>query len=98
MGRIRINFNDPKYDGLFDNLMQAFRKENRYTAEHYDKHYRGASVWESELTGWLSAMGYPCLAWSTRNIMNGSGTTQQTLNTGLEMEESQSIFFLMKWL
>ena len=86
------------YRDLFDNLMQAFRKENGYTAEHYEEHYRGNVIWQSELTKWLAEKGYPCLAWSTRNIMNGSNTTQQTLNTGLEMEESQSIFFLMKWL
>lgn len=98
MGRIRINFNDPKYRDLFDNLMQGFRKETGYTAEHYEKHYRGSSIWESELTGWLSANGYPCLAWSTRNNGSGHGTSSQILNTGLEMEESQSIFFLMKWL
>lgn len=98
MGKLRLNFNDPVYRDLFDNLMQAFRKENGYSAEHYENHYRGSSVWESELTSWLSAKGYPCLAWSTRNNMNGTGTMSQTLNTGLEMEESQSTFFLMKWL
>ena len=98
MGKLRINFNDPVYQDLFDNLMQAFRKENGYSAEHYEAHYRGNVIWESELTGWLSAKGYPCLAWSIRNTKNGSDTTQQTLHTGLEMEESLSIFFVMKWL
>ena len=98
MGKLRINFNDPVYRDLFDNLMQAFRKEKGYSAEHYEAHYRGHVIWESELTGWLAEKGYPCLAWSTRNNTSGQNTTQQTLHTGLEMEESLSTFFVMKWL
>jgi len=77
--------------------MQAFREENGYTAEHYNNHYRGASVWESELTSWLSAKGFPCRAWSTRNDTSGTGTMSQILNTGLEMEESLSSMFWIKW-
>lgn len=98
MGKLRINFNDPVYRDLFDNLMQAFRKENGYSAEHYEAHYRGNVIWKSELTGWLSAKGYPCHAWSTRNNMSGLDITYPILNTGLEIEESLSTFFLMKWL
>jgi hypothetical protein len=78
--------------------MQAFIEENGYTASHYEDYYKGKMTWESELTGWLGANGLPCLAWVNKPYQTGSLPSGTLYNQGLEMDESTSIFFVMKWL
>lgn len=97
MGRVRIDFSAEHNAGLFDKLMQAFIDEHGYPAEHYEEYYSGKTIWESELTGWLSAIGYPCLAWVQNPTGTGSTLTQRTLHQGLELEESIALLFWMKW-
>lgn len=79
--------------------MQAFIEENGYSPEHYNDFYKGKRLWESELTGWISAKGWPCLAWAEpRTITNGSANSPDLLPQGLEMDKHTAITFAMIWL
>lgn len=97
MSRVRIDFTAPNNEGLYDRLMQAFIDENGYPADHYEDYYRGYTLWESELTGWLSAVGYPCWAWVQKPSESGLILTQGVLPQGLEMEEETATLFWIKW-
>jgi len=67
MGRVRINFNKEGIGNtMFNNILNAFKKENGYSAEAYDGYYKKSKYWESELSGWLSVKGFPCLMYSER--------------------------------
>ena len=97
MGRIRINFNQEGLGNqLFNNVLNAFKEENGYHVEAYDGYYKREPYWESELSGWLSAKGFPCLMYSDRKSYPPS-TTMAYDHIGVEMEEEIATAFIITW-
>jgi hypothetical protein len=74
--------------------MQAFAEENGYFAEHYNGYYQKYRLWESELTGWLGAHGYPCLGWQERKA---DFVDPGPIPMGIELEDDVALLFWLKW-
>jgi hypothetical protein len=94
MGTVRINLNGDS--PIFNNVMQAFIAENGYPPEAYAGYYSRQALFESELSGWLSSKGYPCVMYGERNTHPTSTTTAYD-HIGLQMEAKIATLFLMKW-
>jgi hypothetical protein len=97
MGRVRINFNQEGLGNtMFNNILNAFEKENGYHAEAYDGYYKKLKYWESELSGWLSVKGFPCLMYSERKDYPPPLTTVYN-PIGVEMSEEIATAFIITW-
>ena len=97
MGRVRINFNaEGLGNTMFNNVLNAFQKENGYHAEAYDGYYKKSKYWESELSKWLSIKGFPCLMYSERNV-SLIMTTMAYDPIGVEMDEEIATAFIIIW-
>jgi hypothetical protein len=97
MGRARINFNE---DGLgniiFNNVQNAFHRENGHYAEAYGGYYDKKDYWESDLSKWLSQAGYPCVMYSERKNYPIS-TTMAYDPIGVEMDQNIVSLFVITW-
>jgi hypothetical protein len=97
MGRVRINLNEQGLGNLlFNNLMTAFKEENNYSPDAYDGYYKRQKYWESELSGWLSAKGFPCIMYSERQNYPISNSTGYD-HIGLEMDGAIATLFVITW-
>jgi hypothetical protein len=97
MGRVRINFNQEGLGNMmFNNVLNAFKMENGYHAEAYTGYYDRKDYWESELSRWLSAKGFPCFMYQERNSYPPS-TTIAYDRIGVEMEEEIATAFIITW-
>jgi hypothetical protein len=81
---------------MFNNILKAFKEENGYTPEAYDGYYKRQPYWESELSGWLSIKGFPCIMYSERK----NYPTLKSMDydhIGLEMDHAIATLFVITW-
>jgi len=98
MGRTRINLNEYGLGNkIFNNLIRAFVEENGYHPDAYDGYYKKKSYWGSELSGWLSAKGFPCMMYSDRKSCPIGSSITGYDPIGLEMEEKLATLFVITW-
>jgi hypothetical protein len=98
MGRVRINFNKAGLGNtIFNNILNAFKKEHGYHANAYDGYYNKKPYWKSELSEWLSVKGFPCLmCMEMTDIQSGPSTTAYDL-IGVEMDSVTATAFIITW-